>query len=269
MSQTSSQEGRSARILVVDDERTARLSLAEILRMEGFEVTAADGGEAAILFLRANDYDVVLCDLKMPNVDGLAVLEVCRQHRPQTEFILLTAYGSLDTAVEALRTGASDYLLKPALPKAILESIGVALEKRRKKLAHQSLMGVLSDTLEALQGTSDLSIEGRKDRIVCGGGITLNLDTRNSTLEGEPLPLTPTEFELLAYLMAARGKPVKAEELVARIQGYQCDPEEASSLMRVHISRLRQKVEKDPATPRLVLTIRGAGYAFGSEINKG
>ena len=104
---------KSERILVVDDERTARVSLAEILRMEGYEVVAVEGGDAAVLFLKAQDFDVVLCDLKMPDVNGLEVLSACKEYRPATEFVLLTAYGTLDTAVDALRHGACDYLLKP------------------------------------------------------------------------------------------------------------------------------------------------------------
>jgi len=192
-------ENTQSRILVVDDERTARLSLAEILRLEGYEVVAVEGGEEAILFLKAQEFDLVLCDLKMPDVDGLQVLDVCREFRPATEFILLTAYGTLDTAVEALRHGASDYLL----------------------------------------------------------------DRRTASQDGQALSLTPTEFQLLAYLMTANGSPVTAEELVVHVQGYRVGPEEARALMRVHVSRLRQKVEVDPAEPRIILTVRGVGYAFG------
>jgi len=251
------------RILLVDDERTARLSLAEILRMEGYEVVVADGGEAAVLFLKAQDFDVVLCDLKMPKVDGLDVLAVCRQYRPATKFILLTAYGALDTAVEALRHGASDYLLKPALPETILVSIGAALEKRQQVLTRQSLMGALADTVAALQQTADRPAPAAPGRVLRGGGIVLDLDKRLTTRDGEPLALTRTEFELLAHLMAAGREPVSAKELVAHAQGYYCEPEEARALVRVHISRLRQKVERNPAEPQVILTVRGIGYAFG------
>jgi DNA-binding response OmpR family regulator len=254
-----------SRVLLVDDERTARLSLAEILRMEGYEVVVADGGSAAILFLKAQDFDVVLCDLKMPEVDGLDVLAACHQYRPATEFVLLTAYGTMDTAVEALRLGASDYLLKPALPEAILEGVAKALGKRRQSLERQSLMGTLTDTLAALQQAETGPPKGRKDRVLQGGGIELNLDRRQAMRGGQPLPLTPTEFDLLSQLMARGSEPISPEELVANVHGYYCEPEEASALVRVHISRLRQKVEQNPAEPRLILTVRGVGYAFGGK----
>lgn len=255
-------DAQQPKILVVDDERTARLSLAEILRMEGYDVVVADAGSAAVLFLKAQDFDVVLCDLKMPEVDGLDVLAASHEYRPATEFVLLTAYGTMDTAVEALRLGASDYLLKPAPPEAILESVEKALAKRRQSLERQSLVGMLTDTVAALRQAETWPPKGRKDRILRGGGIELNLDKRLATRDGGSLPLTPTEFDLLSQLMARGGEPVSPEELVANVHGYYCEPEEASALVRVHISRLRQKIERNPTKPRLILTVRGVGYAF-------
>ena len=257
------------KVLLVDDERTARLSLAEILRMEGCDVVVADGGNAAVLYLKAQDFDVVLCDLKMPEVDGLDVLAACQQYRPLTEFILLTAYGTMDTAVEALRLGASDYLLKPAPPEAILESVEKALAKHRQSVERQSLMGMLTDTVAALQQAETRPPEGRRDRLLRGGDIELNLDKRLATREGRPLPLTPTEFDLLSQLMARGSEPISPEELVASVHGYYCEPEEASALVRVHISRLRQKVERNSTEPRLILTVRGVGYAFGVKSSPG
>jgi len=260
---------KAERILVVDDERTARVSLAEILKMEGYDVVAVEGGEAAILFLKAQDFDVVLCDLKMPEVGGLEVLSACKEYRPATEFVLLTAYGTLDTAVDALRGGACDYLLKPALPAAILEGIHRALQKRQQALARQSLVGMLSDTLAILQPSGSKPVGGGEERVLRGLGIELDLDRRVVSQDGVSLALTPTEFQLLAYLMAGGGNPVNAEELVMHVQGYQCEPEEARALVRVHISRLRQKVEVDPAEPRIVVTVRGVGYAFGGQPEDG
>jgi two-component system KDP operon response regulator KdpE len=259
-------QGERPRILLVDDERTARLSLAEILRMEGYEVVVAEGGSAAILFLRAQDFDLVLCDLKMPEVDGLDVLAACQEYRPATGFILLTAYGTMDTAVDALRLGASDYLLKPALPETILQSVEKVLEKRRQTVERQSLMGMLTETVAALQQAENRPKLPSRDRILQGSGIVLNLDKRSVSRDGELLTLTPTEFELLSHLMAAGDKPVSPEELVAHVHGYYCEPEEARALVRVHISRLRQKVEQNPAEPRMILTVRGVGYVFGGGV---
>lgn len=254
------------KILIVDDERSARLSLVEILRMEGYDVLEADGGQAAILLIKANDFDVVVCDLKMPDVDGIKVLEECQAQRPLTKFILLTAYGTLDSAVDALRHSAADYLLKPAPPEIILTSVRTALENRLQALARQSLMGVLADTVAALKDDVEQAPAPKPDALLRGGGIVLNLDARQAEHDGAPLQLTPTEFDMLAYLMLAAGKPVSAEELVAHVHGYSPEPDEASALVRVHIRRLRQKIELNAADPRLVLTVRGVGYAFTQDV---
>jgi DNA-binding response OmpR family regulator len=154
-------------------------------------------------------------------------------------------------------------LLKPALPDTIMSSIKQALEKRKQNLARQSLVGVLADTLAVLQKTETQPAATEDKHILRGMGIVLDLDRRMAQQDGQPLALTPTEFQVLAYLMAANGSPVTAEELVVHVQGYRVEPEEARSLMRVHVSRLRQKVEVEPAEPRIILTVRGIGYAFG------
>lgn len=102
------------RVLVVDDDKVGRATLTEILQLEGFEVEEAEGGKAVIQRLGESDYDVMLLDLKMPDLDGLAVLEASSRLSPETQVIVFTAHGSLDSAIQAVRHGAHDYLLKPA-----------------------------------------------------------------------------------------------------------------------------------------------------------
>ena len=259
---------RPASVLLVDDERTARLSLAEILSMEGYQVTAAGGGQAALQVLRAREFDLVLCDLKMPMVDGLEVLAFCRDRWPATEVVLLTAYGTLDTAVEALRRGASDYLLKPARPDAVMASLDKALLKRSQQRARRSLIGTLVETLAAIQqveGVSEpASAMTKQTGVLEGHGIVLDQERRIAVQDGSPLALTPTEFDLLVALMQAAGRPIGAKDLVVRVLGYVGDDgKETRSLIRVHVSRLRQKIEMNPAEPQIIVTVRGSGYAFG------
>jgi DNA-binding response OmpR family regulator len=128
---------------------------------------------------------------------------------------------------------------------------------------------MLSETLAILQPSGSRPGGNGDERVLRGLGIELDLDRRTVTQDGVPLSLTPTEFQLLAYLMAAGGNPINAEVMVMHVQGYQCEPEEARALVRVHISRLRQKVEVDPAEPRIVVTVRGIGYAFGCQPEDG
>ncbi len=137
-----------ARLLVVDDEDVTRRSLAEILRLEGYKVEAAEGGRAAIALLSKQAFDLVLLDLKMPDVDGLQVMRYIRRDSETSEgvnnaaaIIMLTAHGSLESAIEALRQGASDYLLKPISPEALLHSVAEGLRKRKERMPAQTRAG--------------------------------------------------------------------------------------------------------------------------------
>lgn len=110
-------------ILVADDEAVARQSVVEVLQEEGYQVYEAADGPAALQALEELDLDLILCDLKMPGSDGLSVLKMVRERYPQTMFMLMTAYGSVETSVEALRLGAQDYLLKPLLFEDVLYKV--------------------------------------------------------------------------------------------------------------------------------------------------
>ena len=110
-------------VLVVDDEPVARQSLSDILRLEGYSVSSAPNGQAAVEFVRTHPVDLVIVDLRMPGMDGLEVIQVINQVSPETEVILLTAHGSTETAIQALRLRIHDYLLKPAPPAQILASV--------------------------------------------------------------------------------------------------------------------------------------------------
>src|SRR4051794_5619834 len=125
-------------ILVADDEPGVRESLAEVLRDAGYAVEAAADGSAALVALEANDFGVVITDLRMPGADGLAVLRRAREVSPQTLVLVMTAHGSVDTAVEALRAGAADYILKPVVFDDLLAKVARLLEYRQ--LAWQTQM---------------------------------------------------------------------------------------------------------------------------------
>ena len=119
-------------ILVADDEVVARQSVLEVLQEEGYQVYEAADGQAALQSLEELDLDLVLCDLKMPGADGLSVLKMVRERYPQTMFMLMTAYGSVETSVEALRLGAQDYLLKPLLFEDVLHKVARLLDHKQQ-----------------------------------------------------------------------------------------------------------------------------------------
>ncbi len=254
---------RGARLLIVDDERTTRLSLSEIFTLRGAHVTAAADGQEAIGRLREATFDLLLLDLKMPGLSGLQVAEEAQRIAPGTVVILLTAHASVDSAINALRQGVFDYLLKPAQPRAIVEVVERGLLKRQEYVRRQSLVGLMEQTISTLKGgeppAGDRAAPAAPGPIQIGP-IRVDLQRREAQASGHSLVLTPTEFDTLAYLARHADRVVSCRELVRAVHGYDTTEHEARPIMRVHIHRLRQKIEADPDRPEYLLTVRAAGY---------
>ncbi len=232
------------RALIVDDEEGVRFFLSETLRRSGHAVVTASSGEEALERLRDTPFELVLLDLRLGGrVDGLRVLEAVRWRWPQAVVIILTAHGSLESAVSAIQEGVDGYLLKPVEAEDVRRGIQAALE-RRKKLG--------------LQKPS----EGAK-RVLQEGPFALDLQNYTASKEGQPLKLTPHEFRLLACLMQNAQRVVSPRELVEAVHGYTCEHAyEARELIKWYVLRLRRKVEADPAHPRYIVNVRGVGYRF-------
>jgi len=257
----------AAKILVVDDEPAARLSLAELLSLEGYEVTPAASGEEAVELLSGQTFDLAIVDLKMPGMDGLDVVNVLQKVTPDTVIIMLTAHGTLDTAVQAMRQGAHDYLLKPANVNEIMASVQAGLDKRRRELRRHELLSLMQHTLTAITEDTPMSLAEPPvvtDRFLQVREVLIDQQKHLATFRGEPLDLTPTEFKLLVHLLSHTDRVLSPQELVREVQGYEADHWESRSIVRVHIRRLRQKLEPDPANPTYIITVRGAGYMFAS-----
>lgn len=266
--QTSRLTRASAHIMVVDDEPAARLSLAELLSLEGYEVSTAASGEEATELFQDGPFDLAIVDLKMPGMDGLDVVEALQKHSPETVVIMLTAHGTLETAVQAMRKGAHDYLLKPANVNEIIVSVKAGLEKRRRLLRRRELLSLMQHTLAAIKDEAQMpSTEPPlvTDRFLQVREVLLDQQKHLATVRGEPLELTPTEFKLLVYMLSNPDRVLSPQELVREVQGYEADHWEARSIIRVHIRRLRQKLEPEPGNPTYVITVRGAGYMFHSQ----
>jgi len=232
------------RSLVVDDEERIRFTLKETLQRVGHVVVTAASGEEALDLLRETSFDVAVVDLNLGGrVDGLRVLEAVRWRWPGMAVVILTAYGSLESAIAAIREGVDDYLLKPARPDEVRRAIQEALERRK----------ALAQSREA----------GEKARIVQRGRFFVYLEQHLATLDGRPLKLTPQEFKLLVHLMQNAPRVVPPAELVRVVRDY--DPEdlyEAREIIKWYIHRLRRQVEPDPSSPRHILNVRGVGYRF-------
>ena len=261
---------RGARLLIVDDERTTRLSLSEIFTLRGAHVITAADGQEAIGRLRESTFDLMVLDLKMPGMSGLQVAEEAQRIAPSTVVILLTAHASVDSAISALRQGIFDYLLKPAQPRAIVEVVERGLLKRQEYIRRQNLVGLMEQTVTALRG-GDRPAEERdssalpKSGPIQIGPISVDLQRREARYADQPLVLTPTEFDTLAYLVQHADRVVSCRELVRAVHGYDTTENEARPIMRVHIHRLRQKIEPNAEHPERLLTVRAAGYMLVAE----
>jgi OmpR family response regulator RpaB len=237
-------------ILIVDDEPVARKSLTDILRLEGYNVASVPNGQAAIEYVRTNHTDLMIVDLRMPGMDGLEVVQVVNQMAPDTEIVLLTAYASTETAIQALRLRIHDYLQKPAPPAQIVASVKMGLERRAARMKAKE-SGI--DT----PGAGDML-----DVITLDDGTEIDLSRRQIKLRDTLVNLTPAEGRLLRVLLANEGKVFAHRELVLLVQGYDTSQREAPEILRPLVSRLRHKLETFPALADHIVSIRGTGYVY-------
>jgi len=241
-----------AHILVVDDEPVERQSLTDILRLEGYHVSAVANGEAAIDYVRTNAVDLILLDLRMPGMSGLEVIKVLSRISPDVEIILLTAHGSIESAIDALRHRVHDYLLKPASPAQILDSVTRGLTRRSAKLKTKQ--------------KQEVDLDADEHAIVAlGDGTVIDFGRRLVRSGNRIIFLTPAEGRLLKVFIENIGKVYSHRELVLLVQGYSTSQQEAPEILRPLVSRLRQKLEGVPTLVERIVSVRGTGYVFESE----
>ena len=243
-------------ILVVDDEPVARQSLTDILRLEGFSVNSVPNGQAAVEYVRTNPVELIVVDLRMPGMDGLEVIQVVNQISPETEVILLTAFGTTETAIQALRLRVHDYLLKPAPPAQVLSSVKKGLVRREARLKARG--GGIS-SMDVDEGISDFSL---KD------GTHIDLSRRQIRKKDQIVHLTPAEGRLLKVLIDNPGRVYSHRELVLLVQGYDTSQREAPEILRPLVSRLRHKLEPFAALSDRIISVRGTGYLYESDQEK-
>jgi DNA-binding response OmpR family regulator len=269
-----------AHILVVDDEGAIRYSVSKTLQRVGYNVNAASSGEEALEMLEAQPYNVVLTDIRMPGISGVELLGQIKETSPDAIVILMTGYASLGTAVEALRLGAHDYLVKPSSSQDIRESVRRGLERANSLLRRRELLDTIQSSVQELTGqmeTPEKVDDGNhhKRRMPPKPGTDLGSMTlgpltifpgRYQIAVGDrPIDLTPTEFDLLLYLAAHRGRVVPCHELVREVRGYVVEEREAREVIRPHISNLRRKLKAAGQSPDLIVNVRGIGYRLSEQ----
>ncbi len=223
----------SKSILVVDDEERLVSLVEAYLTQEGYRVLTANDGRQALEVTREEQPDLIVLDVMMPEMDGLEFMRHYRQ-RHDTPIILLTARVESDDKVIGLELGADDYVTKPFRPRELLARIRAVLRRA--------------------------SGEGVAPSVLHRGSITLNREQHLVQVAGQQVDLTPSEFEILAALMAAPGRVFSRMELLDRIHGTAFAGYERT--IDVHIKNLRAKLEADPRNPKLIETVYGVGYRF-------
>ena len=227
----------SGHILIADDEPSVRDSVGYALAREGFEVSsAADGDEAAAMVANGASFDLLILDIMMPGPSGL---DICREVRSRSAvpIILLTAKDAEVDKVVGLEVGADDYVTKPFSVRELLGRVRAQL--RRRELDRAPLSQAVK---------------------VEAGPVAIDLVRHVATVRGEPVNLTRSEFQLLRLLVGRAGEVFPRRQIMEELWQTEFDGDERAC--DVHISNLRQKVERDPQDPELIVTVRGIGYKF-------
>ena len=239
-------------ILVVDDEPVARQSLSDILRLEGYTVNAVPNGQAAVEYVRTHPVELMIVDLRMPGMDGLEVVQVVNQVSPETEVVLLTAFGTTESAIQALRLRIHDYLLKPAPPAQVMNSVKKGLARREARLKQRG-------------GTAALNLDEGIGEFSLHDGTHIDLSRRQVRKNQQVVHLTPAEGRLLRVLVENPGRVYSHRELVLLVQGYDTSQREAPEILRPLVSRLRHKLEAFPTLSDQIVSVRGTGYLYEGE----
>lgn len=282
----------NATVLIVDDETAIRYSVSKTLQRAGYEVQEAESGEHALALLKTRPFDVVLTDIRMPNsaFDGVELVRRIKEIDPDTVVILMTGYPSLSTAVEALRLGAHDYLIKPSSSQDIRQSVARGVERANNLKRRRALLDAIRSNIIELsrsdeetvpaQGAAaphedaqpangeylpELAVDENGSQVMLLGPLTIYPGRYQISVDDQPIDLTPTEFDLLLYLAAHRGRVVSCHELVREVRGYSVNEAEAREVIRPHVSNLRRKLKAAGDDADLIVNVRGIGYRLSEK----
>jgi two-component system response regulator RegX3 len=223
----------SGRILVVEDEPAISDAVAYALREAGYDVQAVGDGDSALAEVRTRGYDLMVLDLLLPGVPGLAICRTLRDEGNDLPIVVLTARDAEAERVDGLDLGADDYVTKPF-------SIAELVSRVRSLLRRRALDRAGSGALRTV------------------GGLRLDVARHTATIDGKPLLLTRSEFRLVALLASEPERPFTREELVRHL--WESDFVGDMRAIDVHVSNLRRKLEVDPRRPKRLVTVRGVGY---------
>jgi DNA-binding response OmpR family regulator len=264
-----------ARILIVDDDANVLLALSRSLRLKGYNyVDEAHSGAEAVEKLTRLPYDLMMLDIRMPEMDGMEVLQKVQQIRPNLLVIILTGHAAMESALAALKSGmVVDYLMKPASLDQVEEAIRKALRRRLTELQQQHSLQTAIAALEQLKTEPPVAPSGNaalpRERFLHAGPVSLDRDNRQATLQWEgkthTAVLTASEENIMALLLSNPGDVFSSRRIAREALSYDLNEGEAKSIVHPHIVRLRRKIEKDSKHPGLIRTVRGKGYTLALE----
>lgn len=226
------------KILLVDDEKNILTVLKAYLQQEGYFVTTAMNGQTALTLFKESHFDLVLLDLMLP---GLSGEEVCQEIRKisATPIIMLTAKVEEEERISGLQIGADDYITKPFSPREVVARVRAVLRR------------------------TNMDFGPVADMVTFDNGLSINNIQHEIRFDGEIISLTPMEFKLVSIMAKHPGRVYSRTQLIGMVQGYDFQGDER--VIDAHIKKIRQKIEKVPAEPKIILTVYGMGYKFNSD----
>jgi DNA-binding response OmpR family regulator len=258
------------KILIIDDEPALRQTLGAILKRSGYVPVLAGTGQEGLSKLEGDSFSLLFLDIKLPDVMGVDLLPKIRQIDPDLPVLILTAHASLDAAIQAVRGGARDFLLKPIDPKSIVERVGQVIEENKEPHRQREIISQVQDLLAELH-SPEISVHRPEipqsqaadpdaARFLSCGVIKADLHTQHLEIDGEVMPIPPSSFAYLVTLMRHSPEAVSFEALVKESQGFDCSKKEASDITRWHVHKIRKALEHDSSDPQHLITVRDFGY---------
>lgn len=231
---------RKLRLLIVEDEVAIRTGLVDLFVFHGYQVEASGDGREGLQLALSGQYDLVLLDVMLPGINGFDICARIRERDREQAIIMLTARGGDEDVIQGLSLGADDYVAKPFSVAQLVLRVQAVL--RRSRL-----------------------LEDQSGRIELGHGVVLDCDNLSGRCGPREETFTRREMELLQYLHRHASRAVSRDELLNRVWGYARDLDLETRTVDIHVAKLRRKIEPDPANPRYLVTVRGAGYRLQVE----
>ncbi len=226
---------KKIKLLIVEDEEAIRSGLMDLFVYHGYAVDYADDGHAGLEKSLSGAFDLILLDVMLPGVNGFEICERIREQDREQPIIMLTAKSSDEEIIRGLSLGADDYVAKPFSVAQLVLRVQAVLRRSRV-------------------------VQSQQKTITLGEDVELDVLNLCARVGSRSVTFTRREMEILQYLHANGGRPVSRGELLNKVWGYARDLDLETRTVDIHIAKLRRKIEMDPANPRFLVTIRGAGY---------